>query len=294
MFNLRVFLRNLRGFFHLVKMCFPARLKKFFEGIGELFSYASSLSFYTILSLSPILLFVFTIFVSSYMQAHVGEVEALIFPNAPKLMSAIKEFLETFKKTDMTLGVIEAFSILLALVLFCENYRNIASKIFEARPRDYIYFKGREIFLFWGFGTTLVFLFALPLVVFFDIKIQVFFDDRNSSLLHCLRWIGTYGFFLILFTIPTNHVFLHRFWVFLWVFFTSVSWHILKWAFTYYVLYNRTYHELYGNVSILWFLMSWVYISWLVILLGMYGCKICDKYDPKRVLQGILSFLKIK
>lgn len=95
----------------------------------------------------------------------------------------------------MTLGTLEEVSIVVALVLFCENYRSIASKIFQAKPRDYAHFKGKEIFLFWGFGTTLVFLFALPLVVFFDIKIQVFFEDKDSSLLHVLRWIGTYAFF---------------------------------------------------------------------------------------------------
>ncbi|AFI05987.1 YihY family inner membrane protein [Helicobacter cetorum] len=290
---LKEFLRNLRGFFRFIKMCFPLRLKNALLNVSELFYYASSLSFYTILSLSPILLFVFSLFVSTYMQAHTGEVEALIFPNAPKLMGAIKDFLETFKKTDMALGMLEAVSILVALVLFCENYRSIASKIFQAKPRDYIYCRGKEIFLFWGFGTTLVFVVALPLVVFFDIKIQVFFDDRNSSLLHVLRWLGTYAFFLILFTIPTNKVFNHRFWVFLWVFFTSIFWHVLKWAFTYYVLYNRTYHELYGSVSILWFLMSWVYVSWLVILMGMYGCKMCDKYEPKRVFRGLLEFIAV-
>ncbi len=289
---MRELFKSVRGFLRLLRMIFPECFQNAFLGLSELFYYASSLSFYTILSLSPILLFVFSLFVSHYLQAHSGEMEALIFPNAPKLIGAIKDFLENFKKTDMTLGTLEKVSIVVALVLFCENYRSIASKIFDAKPRDYAHFKGKEIFLFWGFGTTLVFLFALPLVVFFDIKIQVFFEDKDSNLLHVLRWIGTYAFFLILFTIPTNKVFKHYFWVFLWVFFTSVSWHVLKWAFTYYVLYNRTYHELYGSVSILWFLMSWVYVSWLVILTGMYGCKVCDAFDPKEVFRKFLGFFK--
>ncbi|MFA4811987.1 YihY family inner membrane protein, partial [Helicobacter pylori] len=170
---MRELFKSVRGFLRLLRMIFPKRLKNAFLGLSELFYYASSLSFYTILSLSPILLFVFSLFVSHYLQAHSGEMEALIFPNAPKLIGAIKDFLENFKKTDMTLGTLEEVSIVVALVLFCENYRSIASKIFDAKPRDYAHFKGKEIFLFWGFGTTLVFLFALPLVVFFDIKIQV-------------------------------------------------------------------------------------------------------------------------
>ncbi|GAA8710397.1 hypothetical protein HpDR91_30270 [Helicobacter pylori] len=57
-------------------------------------------------------------------------------------------------------------------------------------------------------------------------------------------------------------------------------------------MYNRTYHELYGSVSILWFLMSWVYVSWLVILIGMYGCKVCDTFDPKEVFKKFLGFFK--
>ncbi len=155
---MRELFKSIRGFLCLLKMIFPQRLKNAFWGLSELFYYASSLSFYTILSLSPILLFVFSLFVSDYMQAHSGEVEALIFPNAPKLIGAIKDFLENFKKTNTALGTLEAVSIVVALVLFCENYRSIASKIFDAKPRDYARCRGKEIFLFWGFGTTLVFL----------------------------------------------------------------------------------------------------------------------------------------
>lgn len=95
---MRELFKSVRGFLRLLRMIFPERLKNAFLGLSELFYYASSLSFYTILSLSPILLFVFSLFVSHYMQAHSGEMEALIFPNAPKLIGAIKDFLENFKK----------------------------------------------------------------------------------------------------------------------------------------------------------------------------------------------------
>ncbi|EQD89736.1 YihY family domain protein [Helicobacter pylori SouthAfrica50] len=95
---MRELFKSVRGIFFLFKMIFPTRLQNAFLGLSELFYYASSLSFYTILSLSPILLFVFSLFVSNYMQAHSGEMEALIFPNAPKLIGAIKDFLENFKK----------------------------------------------------------------------------------------------------------------------------------------------------------------------------------------------------
>ncbi len=147
---MREFFKSVRGFLNLLRMIFPERFQNAFLGLSELFYYASSLSFYTILSLSPILLFVFSLFVSHYLQAHSGEMEALIFPNAPKLIGAIKDFLENFKKTDMTLGTLEEVSIVVALVLFCENYRSIASKIFDAKPRDYAHFKGKEIFYFGG------------------------------------------------------------------------------------------------------------------------------------------------
>lgn len=97
--------------------------------------------------------------------------EVLIFFNVFKFIGVIKDFLENFKKIDIVLGMFEEVFILVVLVFFCENYCFIVLKIFDVKFRDYAYFKGKEIFLFWGFGMILVFLFVLFLVVFFDIKI---------------------------------------------------------------------------------------------------------------------------
>ncbi|WP_221279793.1 YihY family inner membrane protein [Helicobacter gastrocanis] len=260
------------GLIYACENLISPRLKHRFEEMAVVFYYASSLSFYTILSLSPILLFVALVFVSPF--AETFSVEKLFLPDSPDFMKMTRSFLKSFTQNNRTLGFIEITSIAIAFFLFCENYRYIASKIFNAEPRDYFNFKGRRIFVFWGFGTGIVFILVLPLILFYDLQVQ---NLTKGWLLSLLHWLGTYLFFYLLFIIPTNKSFKHPLTPLFWSFITSVCWNLMKWGFVYYVLFNRTYHELYGSVSILWFLMSYIYVSWLLLLFGMYACAVRDE-----------------
>ncbi|MFC3847748.1 YihY family inner membrane protein [Helicobacter baculiformis] len=265
--------QSLQGMVYACNHLLPTEFKRHFDEVARIFYYASSLSFYTILSLSPVLLFIALIFVSPFSKAF--EIETLFFPNSPDFIQMSQFFLKSFMRNNRTLGIVEMSFIALAFFLFCENYRYIASQILNAPPRDYITIKGKRFFIFWGFGTGIVFVIVLPAIVF--INIQMHHLTQNTYWLAFLRWLVVYGFFVLLFLIPTNKVFRHTFYPLFWSFITSVCWSIMKWGFVYYILYNRTYHELYGSVSILWFLMSYIYISWLLLLLGLYGCEVCEQ-----------------
>ncbi|WP_430666806.1 YihY family inner membrane protein [Helicobacter suis] len=264
--------KGILGFFYACSALTSDRIKKRFEEMASLFYYASSLSFYTILSLSPILLFIALVFVSPFSQAF--EVEKLLFPDSPDFIKVTRSFFKSFMQNNRALGIVEISFIALAFFLFCENYRYIASKIFNAEPRDYFTFKGKRIFVFWGFGTGIVFMLVLPCILIYDLKMQDLAQGWQLSFLH---WLGSYVFFVLLFLIPTNKTFKRLSWSLVWSFITSICWNLMKWGFVYYVLYNRTYHELYGSISILWFLMSYIYVSWLLLLFGMYGCEVCDQ-----------------
>ncbi|WP_104758135.1 YihY family inner membrane protein [Helicobacter salomonis] len=261
------------GLFYACEHLLSPKLKRRLDEMARIFYYASSLSFYTILSLSPILLFMALIFVSPFSKTF--EIESFFFPNSPDFVHVSQFFLKSFMRNDRTLGVVEIAFIALAFFLFCENYRYIASQILKAAPRDYISFRGKKIFVFWGFGTGVVFLVVLPAVVFINIQIQAFI--QSMWVLVLLRWLGAYAFFVVLFLLPTNKIFKRMRHPLLWSLITSVCWSVMKWGFVYYVLYNRTYHELYGSISILWFLMSYIYISWLLLLFGLYACEVCDQ-----------------
>ncbi|BEG56459.1 Putative ribonuclease N [Helicobacter sp. NHP21005] len=259
------------GFGYACSHLVSPRLKCRFEEIAIVFYYASSLSFYTILSLSPILLFIALAFVDPFAKAF--PVERFFLPDSPDFMKMARSLFKSFTQNDSALGVVEIASIAIAFFLFCENYRYIASKIFNAEPRDYFNFRGRQIFVFWGFGTGIVFILVLPLILFYDLEMQSLVQGWLLSLLH---WLGAYLFFYLLFIIPTNKTFKRPITPLFWSFVTSICWSLMKWGFVYYVLFSDTYHELYGSVSILWFLMSYVYISWLLLLFGMYACTISD------------------
>ncbi|WP_104750025.1 YihY family inner membrane protein [Helicobacter cynogastricus] len=257
-------------------LCFyQSKFEPRFDEITRIFYYASSLSFYTILSLSPVLLFIALIFVNPFSKAF--EVETFFLPNSPDFMKIGDFFLQSFMRNNRTLGVIEISFIALAFFLFCENYRYIASQILNAPSRKYIHIGRVKIFLCWGFGTGLVLVSALSLLILFNIYIHR--NIHNPYLLALLRWVAIYAYFLLLFSIPTKKAFKRKWHLLAWSGGTSLCWSLMKWGFVYYILYNRTYHELYGSISILWFLMSYIYISWLLLLLGLYGMQLCSHSD---------------
>ncbi len=261
------------GVFYACSYLLSPKLKGRLDEMAQIFYYASSLSFYTILSLSPILLFIALIFVAPFSKAF--EFETFFFPNSPDFIQVTQFFLKSFARSDRALGVVEISFIALAFFLFCENYRYIASQILNAAPRDYLNFRGKKFFVFWGFGTGVVFLVVLPIIIFINVKMRLVVE--NTWVLAFLRWLSAYLFFLLLFLLPTNKVFRRKRHPLLWSLITSVCWSVMKWGFVYYILYNRTYHELYGSISILWFLMSYIYISWLLLLFGLYACEVCEQ-----------------
>ncbi|WP_233704847.1 YihY family inner membrane protein [Helicobacter felis] len=261
-----------RALFYYCLRLYKSKFESHFDEIARIFYYASSLSFYTILSLSPVLLFIALIFVSPFSKTF--EVETFFLPNSPDFMKIGDLFLKSFMRNNRALGIIEIAFIALAFFLFCENYRYIASQILNSPPRKYIYLGRVKIFLFWGLGTGLVLVIALLMLIVAHIYIHR--NIHNPYLLALLRWITLYVYFLLLFFLPTQKVFKHKWHLLVWSGGTSLCWTLMKWGFVYYILYNRTYHELYGSISILWFFMSYIYISWLVLLLGLYGVQLCS------------------
>lgn len=60
--------------------------------------------------------------------------------------------------------------------------------------------------------------------------------------------------------------------------FAALLWEASKWAFTSYIEYSTTYARLYGVLALLPLFLLWVYVTWMIVLLGFQVTAILQRY----------------
>ena len=106
----------------------------------ELFVYASSLSFYTIFALIPLLLIVFSIlFLLPNFQEKFGKFKEIILSNVlPTHIEMISAWIDPLIEHSSKMGIIGFVYILFTSIMFFRNYEYITSKMFNSKPRSFL------------------------------------------------------------------------------------------------------------------------------------------------------------
>lgn len=241
----------------------------------ELFVYASSLSFYTIFALIPLLLIVFSIlFLLPNFQEKFGKFKEIILSNVlPTHIEMISAWIDPLIEHSSKMGIIGFVYILFTSIMFFRNYEYITSKMFNSKPRSFF----GSLSLYW----TLITLFPLVLGVSFYFAFQLKDLWEGSGVLSVLLpfspLLTGWVMFLILFKISSNKEIAIKS-LLIASALTSLAWNIAKWVFVYYVAYNQSYTSIYRSISFVLFAMLWIYISWFIVLFGM---RICEGLDQK-------------
>lgn len=105
----------------------------------ELTLYAASLSYYTIFTIVPLLLITLSIFTSlPSFQEHYETIKTFIFQNlVPVNSEAVTSHLDSFLANSGKLGAIGLIMVIVAALLFFQNFEYIVSKIFKTRQRTF-------------------------------------------------------------------------------------------------------------------------------------------------------------
>lgn len=254
------------------------KLYNFLTHEDELFVYASSLSFYTIFALIPLLLIViFILFLLPNFQEAFEEMKRFILSSVlPTHSEMIANFLNPLLENSSKMGIVGFVYIIFTSIMFFRNYEYITSKMFNSTPRSFF----NSLSLYW----MLISLFPLVLGISFYYVLQYksFWGD-SGVVFTFLAPLSPIFFgwliFLILFKISANKE-LHIRSLILASLITSIGWNIAKWAFVYYVTYNQSYTNIYGSISFILFTMLWIYVSWFIVLLGM---RICEGFHRKNL-----------
>lgn len=244
---------------------------------------AASLSYTSLLSLVPLMAVIFAGFSSfSVFQALFQEIQQFIFANfIPSSSELIQNYLNEFvgKASRLTLvGLLGLFAV--ALMLMWQIDRALNHIWGESKKKNLL----RTLLTYWAvltlgpvlMGISLMltsYIVSLPLITSAADTIGV-----RTQMLSMLPVIMTLlAFSLIYLVIPNRRVkLLHAL---IGGLSATLFFELAKRGFALYVSYNTTYTSLYGALATVPIFLIWIYISWLVTLLGAVITRCIPLFD---------------
>ena len=244
----------------------------------ELTLFSASLSFYTLLTIVPLLFVIITMVTTlESFSGYYTNVQALLFENIlPGNSQIVLNYLDDFLKNSSKMGTISSIFLFISSVLFFQNYEFVANKIFKAKRRSFLN----------SFGIYMLILTITPLSLGITFYLSGYLTALMASNnltddlanIKYIPYLITWVLFFILFKFSANTKISFRA-VFNSSLLVSVVFNMAKNAFVYYVFYNKAYESIYGSLSILLFLFLWIYISWVIFIYGLKLCHIMNKVD---------------
>ena len=244
---------------------------------------AASLSYTSLLSLVPLMAVVFAGFSSFDVFDNLfAEVQRFVFENfVPSSSEVIQEYLHEFvgKASRLTLfGLISLFII--ALMLMWQIDRSL-NRIWEAKRSKNL---PRTFLIYWAtltlgpllIGISLMitsYITSLPLLT--NAADLVGLQAETLAMIPVL--LTLLAFTLIYLIIPNTRVnFYHAL---VGGVTATLLFELSKKGFAFYISNNNTYNSLYGALSTLPIFLIWIYISWLVTLLGAMTTRCMALFD---------------
>ena len=241
--------------------------------------YASSLSFYTLFTLVPVMLIVLSISTSlTSFDSFYSNIKSFIMDNIlPVSSDSFSNFIDSFMKNSMQLSIIGIISVIVSSMLFFQNFEYIVNKIFKTKPRGF----WDSLTTYW----TLVTLTPIALVFSFYLsnELQNILGANDFTIalnvLELFPYLIIWTLFFLIYKISANVDISNRA-AGISSFAVSLTWYLAKIGFIYYVLQNQTYATIYGSFSTLIFFFLWIYLSWIIFI---YGLKLC--YTIEQIAQ---------
>lgn len=247
----------------------------------EITVYASSLSFYTIFTVVPLLIISLSLIANvPVFNDQYAKIQIFIFDNImPVQTEAIAGYLDSFFKNSVQLGVIGFTTMVASSLLFFQNFEHIVGKIFKTAKRG-----------IWESITTYWTLITLtPIVLITSMSLKAYLQANMSGLalnaLSIFPFLLLWGIFFLIYKIAVNANVSPKAAV-MSSFVVAIVWGLAKNSFVQYVFYNKTYATMYGSFSALIFFFLWIYVSWIIVIYGMKLCYLIHRADQRRDSQN--------
>ena len=272
--------------FKITKKYLRYLFKRFQE--DRIIVYSGYLSFVTLLSIVPLFAVIFSVFsFFPIFQEWRGELESFVLRNfVPALGESIQGYLVRFVEnaTKMTsLGLVVLFLIALLMISSIDHTLNNIWRVSKNR-RQFVSFLIYLVVLTLGpilIGTSL-------LTTSYLLSLTGFEDNTllavRKIFLELLPYLASYlSFLLVYLLVPHTRV---HFWSALsGAIIASILFEFSKSSFALYLTHFQVYKEIYGALAIIPLLFVWVFISWVVILVGAQVAASLDGFlDEQKTL----------
>ena len=243
----------------------------------ELFGYAGNLSFHTMLSIFPILMVSLGIFMqlgsfNQYSEALKGFIVKNFLPTHQEVLT---EYMEQFLHNSIGLNITGFAAVFITSVMFFNNFEYIVCKLSNSEKRRFF----SSLSTYW----TLMTLSPLGLCGALYVSTVLQSKWQISHFADIFPYLIVWAIFSITYAVAINRkIAAHA--IIAAAFASSICWWILKILFVAYVGYNKTYINLYGSFSVLFFFLLWIYVSWVLFL---HGVKLCVLLDRSKGQQDI-------
>ena len=259
---------------------------------------ASALTYLTLLALVPLLAVVYSVIdlfsgeaalherVQTYVNSQLG------IGAGAAIASALTTF--TSKATMKTLGAIGFMALLFSVVSLLWNMESAFNHIYVVRrPRSAV----QRLLKYWSFLTLGPILLTASIYVTWLIsRMQGLHAEHNhpqhSEVIHAAAALSsvfiTYAALAFLYKVlPNARVRLRS--ALSAAFVAGTVWEIAKFLFAWASSRMVQVHKIYGSVAVLPITLTWIYISWVIALVGCRLCYALDeskKPEPHPVLQS--------
>jgi len=257
--------------------------KKLFD--PELTYYASSLSFYTIFTIVPLLIIVLSLITNMPNFAdYYDTIKSFLLQNImPVHSDAVTQYIDGFLQNSVKLGTIGFIMVVVASLLFFDNFEYIANKIFHT-PKRGIW---ESITTYWTLLTLSPM--ALAASFYLSAKAEQYLNEYAAvpawlNIMTLSPYLIVWLLFFVIYKISAS-VRVDTRAAAISSLVIAFIWTVSKNAFVAYVFYNKTYATMYGSFAILLFFFLWIYVSWIIFVYGLKLCYLIDrayKYGQRR------------
>jgi len=246
----------------------------------ELTLAAASLSFYTIFTIIPLLLIIFTLLTTlPNFEQYYNTIKLFIFSNLlPVNSEVIMQHIDEFLANSAKMGKVGLVTVFIASLLFFKNFEFITNKVFHASQRSFL----------GSLKTYIILLTLTPITLGTSFFITGYIASLMASnsltsslnILPFLPYILIWGLFFLIFQISANVKVATKASL-LSAFIVAIVFSVAKNAFIYYVFLNKSYTTMYGSFAMLMFLFLWIYVSWIIFIYGLKLCYIFNQVYQK-------------
>ena len=253
----------------IIRSYFPYLLRRFHE--DRILYYSGYLSYVTLLSMVPLLAVIFSLFsIFPFFEKLKEEVEEFVFRNfVPELGDVVQEQILSFVDNATRMTPFGLIVLLVVALLLLSSIDHTLNQIWRVG-------KNRGIIL--SYSIYIVVLISSPVLLGTGLAANSYLVslggiEEGSELsaikliLSSMHFLGSFLFFLLLY-IVVPHTKVHFWSAVFGALIATLLFELSKSVFALYFINFPVYQGIFGALAVIPLLFVWVFISWVVVLVG--------------------------